>query len=261
MLNSLLALAALAPLLGGTVEDGQAWLQKVEERMYAWPKPGSTVRFQVRTDMLDTALDLLSKEIEARPDETTAKAIEAMRRMTIKAQVDTSNGNVSVDIDVPFETDDPARKAGIDKMKQGITTVVSKSFQGLPLGDASMLGKNMTVLGCEERDGIVTVRVGGVRAGDETKIRIDRARLLPESFENTNYTMQMTFSEVLPRKFAPTRLEIQAKGQPKTSADYSYQRVGDLVFPSSVKVVSGDQRATLRFESVSVKPLAKPAKQ
>jgi hypothetical protein len=44
------------------------------------------------------------------------------------------------------------------------------------------------------------------------------------------------------------------RGQPESHAEYSYQKLGELLFPETVRVKSGDQTATVKFHSLVIEP-------
>jgi len=118
--------------------------------------------------------------------------------------------------------------------------------------DPSLSGKGRSVLEAKEDGGALVVKVSGKVPGEDTTIRMDRNRMLPESFESSAMSMKVRYTEVLPGKFAQARLDIQIPGQAKSSATFTYQRVGNLVFPSTVVAASGGMSARLEFLSLSV---------
>lgn len=254
MIQPTLVLAALLAFQGGAPEDGQAWLKKVEDRLYHWPKPGVVVRFQVRTNMIDEAVGILRKELQSKPDPATAQAIEALKQVTIRGSIDTGTGAVTTDVDVPLQTDDPARKAGVERLKNGIRAMVSGAFQGLPLHDPSMLGKGSSVVSAEADGDSIAITITGRREGERNTIRVDRRSVLPEAIETPVFSLRYRYFQVLPGRFVPAHLEVRTRSGPANTADYTYQKVGDLVFPASVQVTSGELKATLQFESVSPQP-------
>ena len=116
--------------------------------------------------------------------------------------------------------------------------MVTKSFEALPFHDTNLSGKDGKVLEASESGDRRTVKVSGKTPEEETSILLDRRKMLPESVENGGKSMKIRYTEVLPGKFAPARLDIEAPGTPKSIATFTYQRVGELVFPSTVVVDS-----------------------
>ncbi len=106
----------------------------------------------------------------------------------------------------------------------------------------------------DSKGDVITVVVSGKNPGEETTIRLDRRRMLPESFEGASLSMKVRYSEVLPGKFAPARLEIELPDDTRSMAAFTYQRVGHLVFPSTVRVELGAVKAKLEFQSAHVEP-------
>lgn len=252
MSNPMLALVAAAALFTGSPSDGESWLREAEGRLYAWPKPASVVRFHVRTDVLEKTIEGLKQQLPPNPTPDMVKALDALRRIEIQGTVDTGTGQATTEIDIPMDTSDPRRKEAVEKTRAGITTMVTKSFEALPLSDPSLSGKGRSVLEAKEDGGALVVKVSGKVPGEDTTIRMDRNRMLPESFESSAMSMKVRYTEVLPGKFAPARLDIQIPGQAKSSATFTYQRVGNLVFPSTVVAASGGMSARLEFLSLSV---------
>jgi hypothetical protein len=252
MSNSLLALVVAAATLTGTPQDGEAWLREAESHLYAWPDPGVVVRFQVRTDVLQKTVDSLRKQLPPDPTPDMVKSIDALRRIEITGMLDTATGKATTVVDLPLETTDPKRREGIEQMKKGIQEMVSKSFESLPLDDPRLFGKDRKVLEATELNGKITIKVAGKKPGESRTIRLEKSRMLPESFETEASSVQLRYIEVLPGRFAPARLDIQVPGSPKSTATYTYQRVGELVFPSTVVATLGAASAKLEFLSVRV---------
>lgn len=250
MSNSMLALVAAAALFTGSPQDGEGWLHEAESRLYSWPKPGAVIRFQVKTDVLDKTIEMLKKQLPPNPDAAAVKAIDALRRIQIHGMVDTETGQATTEVELAVDISDPNRKAGVERVKQGITTMVTKSFEALPFHDTSMAGADGKVLEASESGDRLTVKVSGKVPGEDTLIFLDRRKMLPEVVENGGKSMKIRYTEVLPGKFAPARLDIEAPGTPKSTAAFTYQRVGELVFPSTVIVDSNGTKAKLQFLSV-----------
>jgi hypothetical protein len=256
-----LVLATCAALLRGTPEEGSAWLAKVESHLYRWPRPGSVVRFQVRTDLLDVAVAALKEQRKGKPGSADAadaanaeltRTIEALRKVEIKGSIDTETGAVTTRVDVPLDVTDPAIDAAVEKLKSRLVTLVSGAFGGLPLHDPSLLGPGATVLGAEVVGDDVAISIKPSRADEANTIHLNRRSELPETIETPKATMSFRFTEILPGRFVPASLEVRTKGGPTNRARYSWQKAGGLVFPSSIQVESGSQKATLAFESVSL---------
>jgi hypothetical protein len=252
MSNSLLALVAAAALLTGTPEEGADWLHEAESHLYTWPSPGSAVHFQVKTDVLEKAIEMLRKQLPPDPDPAAVKMIEALRRTEITGAVDTGSGTATAEVEMNVDTSDPARKAAVDKVKEQLTTLVTKMFEVLPFHDPTLLHKDGKVLEASDSGNQITVKISGKNPGEETSIRLERRRMLPESFKSATQSVQARYTEVLPGKFAPARLDIETPGTPRSTLTFTYQRVGDLVFPSTVVVETAGVRARLDFRSIRV---------
>lgn len=250
MSNPLLAFIAVAAMLTGSPEDGETWLHEVEGRLYAWPKPAAVVRFHVRTDVLGKTIEMLKGQLPPDPTPDMVKTIDALRRIEITGTIDTGTGEATTQVDIPMDTSDPQRREAVETTRRSITRMVEKSFESLPLHDPRLAGKGRKVLAADEEGDTLTVKVSGKAPGEETTIRIDRRRMLPEAFESGARSMKVRYTEVLPGRFAPARLDIQLPDAAKSSATFTYQRVGDLVFPSTVVVTLGATSARIEFLSV-----------
>jgi len=251
MPNPLLALVSAAALLTGTPQDGEAWLREAESRLYSWPDPGVVVSFHVKTDAIQQMIDALRKQLPPDPTPDVLKSIDALRRIEITGTLDTGSGKTTTHVDLPIDANDPKRKDGVEKLKNGITSMVEKFFDSLPLHDPS-LAKDKKVLEASESGSTMTVKLSGKTPDDETTLRFDKNRMLPEAFEQAAMTMKVRYIEVLPGRFAPARLDVQTRDSQKSSATFTYQRVGELVFPSKVTVAQGASTAKLEFLSVRV---------
>jgi hypothetical protein len=252
--KTMLAFAAAAALFHGTPGEGEAWLKEAESHLYSWPKTGAVIRFQVKTDVVDTMIARIKKDLPPNPDPQAQKVIDALKRIRITGSVDTETGKATADVQIPYETDDPNRQAMLEKMKQGIVTMVTKCFEGIPFHDSSLCGKGRSVAEAEAKSDTITVKLTGGEAKEASMIRLDRRRMLPEYFESDKLKMKVRYAEVVPGKFAPASMEVQMPDNSKSTAAFTYQRVGELVFPSTVKVELGAVKAKLEFLSVHVDP-------
>ena len=249
MSNPLFALVAAAAL-AGSPQDGEAWLREAESRLYAWPDPGVVVTFKVKTDVLTKTIEGMRKQLPPNPPPEMVKAIDALRRLEVLGTLDTATGIATTEIDLPLDTTDPVRKQGVDQIKQGIATMVSKAFECLPLHDPSLLSDGRKVLEAVEKGDAITVKVSGATAAETTTIKMSRARMLPEGFENASMSLKIRYVEVLPGRFAPAKLDIALADGQKSAAAFTYQRVGELVFPATVAVTHGTMTARMEFLSV-----------
>ena len=249
-----LALFAFAALGGDAPAEGAAWIEKLESRLYSWPKPGSVVRFQVRTNLLDSAIAQWEKDPEAIADPDKSRWIAGLKRATIRGTADTGTGKVSVDVDLKYDSADPEGRAASDKIKDLLTTTISSAFQGLPFHDPGMLRKGGSVLGSEDRGDFVVVTVSGKGAEEANRIQVNKRSCLPESIETKDLTMRFKFVEVMPGRFAPARLDVRSAAGVESRAEYAYQRAGDLAFPSTIKLSQGATSATFSFVSIQVEP-------
>jgi hypothetical protein len=252
-----LALVALVSFPGGTAADGAAWLEKSESHLYAWPKPGSLVHFQVRTNMLEPAIASMEKDPAVATDPDKSRWVETLRHVSISGTMDTATGTVTTDVDLRYEPSNPQGKAVSDKMKSGLASMISNAFQALPLHDPSLLRKGGSVVGAEERDDAVLVTVTGKSESDRNTIQVNRRTALPESIETAELTMRIRYVEVVPGRFAPARLDVRSPSGKESHAEYAYQKAGDLAFPSTIRVSQGPQSATFTFVSLKVDPLAR----
>lgn len=252
MSNPLLAFVSAAALLTGTPQDGETWLREAESRLYSWPDPGVVVSFHVRTDAIQQTIDALRKQLPPNPTPDMLKSIDALRRIEITGTLDTATGKTTTQIDLPIDVNDPKRKEGVEKLKRGLASMIEKCFESLPLHDPS-LAKDKTVLEASETGAMITVKLSGKTAEEEaTTLRFDKNRMLPETFEQGTKSMKVRYVEVLPGRFAPARLDVQSPDSPKSNATFTYQRVGDLVFPSKVTVTLGATTSKVEFLSVRV---------
>lgn len=250
MSNPLLALVAAAALLPGTPEEGANWLHEAEGHLYSWPKPGGVVHFQVKTDVLDKAIETLRKQLPPNPDPAAVKTVDALRRTEITGTVDLETGQATAEVELTVDTSDPTRKASVEQVKQELTTMVTRMFEILPFHDPALTRKDGKVLEATESGDRLTVKITGKTPGTETSIRLERRRMLPESFESAAQSIKVRYTEVLPGKFAPARFDIEMPRAPKSTVTFTYQRVGELVFPSTIVVESAGTKARLELRSI-----------
>ena len=142
-----MVLTTLAWIAGDATSDGTAWIGKTEARLYSWPKPGSLVRFQVRTNLLDAKIAELEKDPETAADPDKTRWVDALKHVTIRGEVDTATGKVTSEIVLRYEPSNPKGKAASAKTKAWLSSAIAGVFQGLPLQDPSMLRKGGTVIG------------------------------------------------------------------------------------------------------------------
>ena len=247
------ACLALAPSAGDATAEGRAWLRKTEAALYAWPDPGSVVRFQVRTNLLDPAIEMLSKDPEA-SDPDKSRWLDALRQPTITGTLDTETGEVSTQVTLRYEPKDPEGKVASDKTKALLSTTIAGAFKALPFHDASMLGTKGSVVSSEEQGEIVIVKVARPGSDEPATIRLNQRTALPEAIEMPESSMRFRFVEVFPGRFAPSRLEVKPKGGKESRAEYAYQKAGEIAFPSTIKIAQGPQSATITFVSLQVEP-------
>jgi hypothetical protein len=252
----MLALVVLlfAALGGDAPAEANAWIEKTEARLYTWPKPGNVVRFQVRTNLLDPLIAEFEKEPEASSDPEKSRWVASLKRATIRGTADTGTGKVSIDVALAYEPTSPSGKGASEKLKEWLSSTISKAFEGLPLHDASMLRKGGSALGAEDRGEIVVVTVSGKGAEDGSRIHLNKRSSLPESIEMKDMSLRFRFVEVMPGRFAPARLEVKGRGGKESLAEYAYQRAGELAFPSTIKMSQGATSATISFVSIQVEP-------
>lgn len=249
-----LAFLLLASPIGDPAKDAAAWLEKSEAQLYTWPKPASIVRFQVRTNMLDAAIAAMEKDPDVAADPDKGKWVDALKHASISGTADTETGAVDVTVELRYEPSNPKGKAASDKLKSGLSTAVSNAFQGLPFHDPSLRPKGGSVIGAEERDDSVLVTVSGKKPDDQSKIVVNRRSSLPESMETKALSMRMRYVEVVPGRFAPSRLDVRTSAGKESHADYAYQRAGEIAFPSTIRVSQGTQSVTFTFVSLKVEP-------
>jgi hypothetical protein len=249
-----LAFLLLAQPPGDPAKDAAAWLEKSEALLYTWPKPASIVRFQVRTNMLDSAIAAMEKDPDVASDPDKGKWVDALKHASISGTADTETGAVDVTVELRYEPSNPKGKAASDKLKSGIASAISNAFQSLPLHDSSLTPKGGSVVGAEERDDTVLVTISGKTADETNKLTLNRRTGLPESMETKALSMRMKYVEVVPGRFAPTRLDVRTSTGKDSHADFAYQRAGDIAFPSTVRVSQGTQSVTFSFVSLKVEP-------
>lgn len=252
MMHTTLALLALSLFRTGTVRDGESWLGQAEKKLYRWPQPAVVVRFEARTDLVAPAIASLKAELARKPSDDAARVIAALEQLSIQGSIDTSTGKMTTDVNVPYESTDPERQRYVDEIKMRVVSTVSGCFRSLPLSDPSFLRPGAKVTGCEENEESIEVAIASSRNGDTMKLILARPSLLPESIETPAFTGRYEFEESFPGRFAPVRLDLVTRGAVATHAEYTYQKQGDLLFPSSVKITARDVTATITFGSLVI---------
>ena len=160
-----LAFVALSVFPGDTSKSGAApkqdptWIDKSESHLYSWPKPGSIVHFQVRTNMLEATIAAMEKDPEVATDPDKGKWVDAIKHVSIDGSLDTETGAVTTNVELRYEPVNPKGKAASEKLKTGLASMISNAFQGLPLHDPSLMRKGGSILGTEERGDSVFVTV------------------------------------------------------------------------------------------------------
>jgi hypothetical protein len=199
-------------------------------------------------------LATLRKELAKKPDADGAKALDALGRVEIVGTLDTDTGRIAVDVRIPDAAVDARWKKTLDASRQRLTTTVTGALQGMPLHDSRLLTRGSEVVGVEERGDEVLVTVTGKLQSQQGTFHLNRRRLLPESMEAAAFTLRYAYTEILPGRFAPASLEVRPRSGPETRLELAWQRVGEILFPSSVRITSQSKTATVRFESVSLRP-------
>jgi hypothetical protein len=235
-----------------TSEDGAAWINKAEARLYRWQRPGSIVRFDVKTDALDAAIAAMERELLKAPDREASQLVVALKHAVIHGVADTGSGTVETEVVIDFSTTNTMAKQCLDKLKQLVTELVRGAFEGLPLRDPTLVARNSSVVGAEIQGDAVAVTLSGKQPGEETTLLIDRRSTLPTLMQMPDARLEYEYEEVAPGHFAPTKLEIQSKKAPTRTAEYTYLHLGNLVFPESIRLSQGSQSSRLSFESVRI---------
>jgi hypothetical protein len=239
---------------GAAPKQEPTWIDKTESHLYCWPKPGSLVHFQVRTNMLEATIAAMEKDPEVATNPDKGKWVDALKHVSIDGTLDTETGVVTTNVDLRYEPVNPKGKAASEKLKSGVASMISNAFQGLPLHDPTLLRKGGSILGTEERGDAVFVTVTGKEKGDQNRIQLNRRSELPESIEMKDISMRVRYAEVVPGRFAPSRLDVKSNSGKESHAEYAYQKAGDIAFPSTIRVFQGPQTVTFSFVSLKVDP-------
>jgi hypothetical protein len=254
MMNACCLMFALVSALATASEDGAAWISKAESRLYRWQQPGSVVRFEVKTDVLDAPIAAMERDLAQKPDRDGARMVEALKKVVVHGAVDTGTGAVETQIDIACETDDPLGKASIQKLKNMLSELVRGAIAGLPLHDPTLVAKGSSVLGAQLQGDSVVITIAGRRPGEEVTLTMNRRSLLPAIIDMPGTRLGFAYEEVLPGRFAPSRLDVQPKSGPQSSAVYTWQKFENLVFPASIHLSQGPRTSNLSFQSVRVEP-------
>jgi hypothetical protein len=233
-------------------EDGAAWINKAESRFYRWARPGSLVRFDLKTDVLDAPIAAMERELAKNPDRDAWQMVAALKRTVVHGSVDTGAGTLETEVVIECNPTDPLGKKCLDKMKQLVNDFVRGAFESLPLRDPSLVSRGSSVLGAEIEGESVAVTLSGQQPGEETTLLIDRRSTLPSVMQMPDSRLDYSYEEVAPGHFAPTKLEIQSTKAPTRAAEYTYLHVGNLVFPESIRLTQGSQSSRMTFESVRI---------
>ena len=239
---------------GDASKEGARWLEKTESHLYAWPKPGSLVHFQVRTNMLEVAIAAMEKDPEVATDPDKGRWVDALKHVSISGSLDTETGVVTTNVELRYEPSNPKGKVASEKMKSSVATMILNAFQGLPLHDPSLMRKGGSIVGTEEREDTVLVTVTGKEEGERNRIQLNRRTALPESIEMKDFSLRVRYVEVVPGRFAPARLDVKSTAGKESHAEYAYQKAGEIAFPSTIRVFQGPQTVTFSFVSLKVDP-------
>lgn len=248
MIHTTLALLALVL----PVRDGHSWLKQAEEKLYRWPNPGVVVRFEAETNALAPMIAMMKAELAKKNDVDAKRFVAALERVKVRGTLDTGSGEMTAEVDVAYKPADERTEKAIAEIKRRVAMTVTDAFQGLPLSDPSLLSPGSKVTGCTESGDFVEVAIQGARASETMTIRLSRTTALPVSIETPAFTANYQFDEVSPRRFVPSQRDLAVRGQPESHAEYSYQKLGELFFPESVQVKSGDQTAVVKFHSLVI---------
>jgi hypothetical protein len=250
-------LLALASAFTPASEDGAAWIHKAEANLYRWQKPGSVVSFDLRTDVLAGSIAAMERDLQKKPDRDAECLVRALEHLVIHGKVDTATGAVETQIAIDCDVKDPKGKAAIEKMKVMLGDFVRLAFDGLPFKDPTLIARNAAVVSAEIQGDHVIVVMGSDRPGEPTTLEIDRRSTLPTHMRTPAGNLDYAYTEVAPGHFAPTRLDVQGKSGPSRSAEYTYQNLGNVVFPQSIKLSQGEQSSRISIESVKIEARAK----
>ncbi len=248
MIHATLVLIALALPL----RDGHSWLKQAEEKLYRWPKPSVVVRFEAETNVLAPMIAMMKAELAKKHDVDAKRFIAALERVKVRGSIDTGSGEMTAETDFAYEPVDERTKQAIAEIKHRVAMTVTGAFQGLPLNDPTLLNAGSKVTGCTEAGDAVDVAIQGTRPDESMTIRLSRTTALPLSVETPAFTSHYLFDEVTPRRFVPSRFDLAVRGQPERHAEYSYQKIGELYFPETVKIASGDLSVLIRFHSLAI---------
>jgi hypothetical protein len=251
-------LAAALFLLSGSITnanaEGVAWIAKAEQKLYRWPSPGVLVKFDARTDALDPAIAAMEHELAKKPDAEGAKLVAALKQMVVHGTVDTGTGALTTEVDITFDSKDPQAKAALQKMKVMMGETMRGAFGGLPLHDPSLVPHGGSIVGSQTNGDEVVVTIVDRKPDERTLLTLNKDSLLPTKVDMPKNHIDLAYTEILPGKFVPAHLDVVTPTGTKSHADYAWQKIGDCVFPATIKLVRAGQTASVTFESVHVEP-------
>jgi hypothetical protein len=251
-------LAAFLFVLSGSITntnaEGVAWVAKAEQKLYRWPSPGVVVKFDAKTDALNPAIAEMERELAKKPSTEGKNLVAALKQMVVHGSVDTGTGALTTEVDIPFKTDDPQGKQALQKMKAMMGETMRGAFGGLPLHDPSLVPHGGSIVDSQTAGDTVFVTIADRKPDEHTVLTLNRESCLPAKVDMPKTHMELTYTEVMPGKFAPSHIDVTLQGGTSSHADYAWQKIGDCVFPTSIKLGRGDQSASVTFESVHVEP-------
>ncbi len=238
-------------------EDGNAWVQKAEQKLYRWPRSDGTLTFEATTDSLAPGIAAMERDLEKKPEARGAEVVAALKRLTIAGAVDLRTGAVSVVVSVDYPGEDSRTVGVISRVKTMVEGQVHGALDGLPLRDPSLLPKGSRLAGAELRGESVLVELRGPRGDELRTLEIDRASSLPVSMTLATMRLAYRYGEELPGRFVPVQVDAQPAGGSASRVTYSWTKVNEFLFPERVLLVQGTHAAVLQFRALRLEPATK----
>ncbi|MBK7641610.1 MAG: hypothetical protein IPJ19_00945 [Planctomycetes bacterium] len=248
-----LSFCALA-LPGATVEDGAAWVKDAEAKLYCWPAPHATVRFQVHTDALAPLIDAMKQDLEKKPDAAGARFVAALEKLEISGSIDTATGKYDTEIKIDLDESDARAKAAAQTVRQRLRATIGGCFASLPLQDPALLRKGAAVSSAEETTDEHVVTSNGMHPGDTTVLHISRESGLPRQIELPRMTIGIAYAEATRGHFVPASLDLDSKMAPASHAEFSWQHEGEVWFPEHVRLSAKGAQAKIDFDHLVIEP-------
>lgn len=249
-----LATLLLASTTSTLAVDGSEWVRKAEAQLYRWPDAPGRITFEVHTDVLAGGIAAMERDLARKPDAEGTRVLTALKDARIRGSIDTKDGAVSVDVGIDCETLDRRAQVMLAQVKSIVNTQVRGALEGLSLRDPSLVPKGAAIGAAREDGDAIRVELVRDKDAQPSELVIDRHSALPVALTLPTMSMRYTYASLGRGTYVPESVTVEPKSGQPSSARYTWQNVGERVFPDDVVLTQGKRNSRVSFHELRFEP-------